>query len=106
MTSWPSFISMGSYTNAVRRLLVIAVLLTGTPGTTGTPGAPGTTGTPGTTGSFQIASEFEIELVAGPPLVLHPMLVGFDDRGRLFVSENAGVNLDKAGLNAQAPSAI
>jgi len=85
----------------MRRFIVVAVLVEAL-----FTGTTGTTGTIGSAGSFQIAPEFEIELVAGPPLVLHPMLAGLDDRGRLFVSENAGVNLDKAGLNAQLPSAI
>lgn len=56
--------------------------------------------------AIQVAPGFEVELVAGPPLIRHPMLVGFDDRGRLFVSDNAGVNLDKAGLTSALPSAI
>ncbi|MDP3073642.1 MAG: HEAT repeat domain-containing protein [Opitutaceae bacterium] len=44
--------------------------------------------------------------VAAPPLVGFPMLGGFDDRGRLFVAENAGVNLDAKALAADPPSHI
>jgi len=33
---------------------------------------------------------YTIELAAAPPLVKHPMMAGFDDRGRLFVAEAAG----------------
>ena len=47
---------------------------------------------------MQIPDDYEIELVAGPPLVKHPMLAAFDDRGRLFVAETDGVNLRKEEL--------
>ena len=36
---------------------------------------------------------FSVELVAGPQLVGHPVMAGFDDQGRLYVADNAGVNL-------------
>ncbi|MCI0746277.1 MAG: HEAT repeat domain-containing protein [Verrucomicrobia subdivision 3 bacterium] len=35
---------------------------------------------------------FEIELVAGPPLVDRPIVADFDDQGRLYVADSAGVN--------------
>ena len=41
---------------------------------------------------------FTIELVAAPPLVKYPMMACFDERGRLFVAETLGKNLDKEGL--------
>lgn len=41
-----------------------------------------------------------------PGLVKHPVMAAFDDRGRLFVAENAGVNLNKEELLAQKPSSI
>ncbi len=41
-----------------------------------------------------------------PGLVKHPVMAAFDDRGRLFVAENAGVNLDKEGLLKELPSSI
>ncbi len=41
-----------------------------------------------------------------PDLVKHPVMAAFDDRGRLFVAENAGVNLDKAELLKQRPNSI
>ena len=46
------------------------------------------------------------EIVAAPPLVEHPIMAAFDDLGRLFVSENAGLNLNKAGLEEQKPSSV
>ena len=47
---------------------------------------------------IEIPEDFTLELVAGPPLVKHPMLAAFDDRGRLFVAETDGVNLRKEDL--------
>lgn len=41
-----------------------------------------------------------------PDLVKHPVMAALDDRGRLFVADNAGVNLDKAGLLKEKPSSI
>ena len=49
---------------------------------------------------------FEVVPVAGDALVTFPMLGGFDERGRLFLAENAGVNLDDKALNEQLPSRI
>jgi glucose/arabinose dehydrogenase len=83
-------------------IALAAAAVVGHPGWSPGSAAQATRALPG----FQLPPGFEIERVAGPPLVSHPTLVGFDDRGRLFVSENAGVNLDKAGLIAQTPSAL
>jgi putative membrane-bound dehydrogenase-like protein len=41
-----------------------------------------------------------------PGLVKHPVMATLDDRGRLFVAENAGVNLDKEGLLRDRPGSI
>jgi putative membrane-bound dehydrogenase-like protein len=41
-----------------------------------------------------------------PGLVKHPVMAAFDDRGRLFVAENAGVNLNKEELLKELPSSI
>ena len=41
---------------------------------------------------------FTVELAAGPPLVKYPMMGCFDERGRLFLAETLGQNLDKEGL--------
>jgi HEAT repeat protein/glucose/arabinose dehydrogenase len=48
--------------------------------------------------AIEVPDDFTLELVAGPPLVKHPMLAAFDDRGRLFVAETDGVNLHKEEL--------
>ncbi len=55
---------------------------------------------------FTLPDGFEIELVAGPPLVHHPIMAGFDDRGRLFVSETAGLNLRNTELDQKLPNYI
>lgn len=41
-----------------------------------------------------------------PGLVKHPVMAAFDDRGRLFVAENAGVNLNKEELLKEMPNSI
>ena len=41
-----------------------------------------------------------------PGLVKHPVMAAFDDRGRLFVAENAGVNLNKEDLLKEMPNSI
>ncbi|MGB0582628.1 MAG: PVC-type heme-binding CxxCH protein [Limisphaerales bacterium] len=53
---------------------------------------------------FQVPDGYTVELVAGPPLVNHPIMAGFDDRGRLFVSETSGENLRNKELDEQLPS--
>ena len=49
---------------------------------------------------------FSIEVAAPPPLVAHPTMACFDDRGRLFVAENAGVNLSAAELEEKLPNSV
>ena len=49
---------------------------------------------------------FSGELVAGPPLVTHPTMGCFDDRGRLFVCNNAGVNMSADELAKNLPNSI
>lgn len=56
--------------------------------------------------ALQVPPGFEVVRVAAPPLVGFPMLGAFDEQGRLFVAENAGVNLNAAALTAQLPSRI
>lgn len=55
---------------------------------------------------INVPDGFEAELAAGPPLVEHPTFATFDDRGRLFVCENAGVNLSAEELEQQRPNSI
>lgn len=55
---------------------------------------------------IQVPEGFTAELVAGPPLVTHPTLGCLDDRGRLFICNNAGVNLSAEELEAEEPNSI
>ncbi len=41
-----------------------------------------------------------------PGLVEHPVMAAFDDRGRLFIAENAGINLNKEELLKEKPNSI
>ena len=42
--------------------------------------------------TFTLPDGFEIEMVAGPPLVMRPMMADFDDQGRLYVADSSGSN--------------
>lgn len=55
---------------------------------------------------FSLPDGFSAKLVAGPPLVRHPTMGCFDDQGRLYVCNNAGVNLSAAELEQQLPNGI
>ncbi|MDA0347695.1 MAG: sulfatase-like hydrolase/transferase [Verrucomicrobia bacterium] len=46
------------------------------------------------------------EVAAAPPLTRHPMMGNFDDRGRLFVAEAAGLNLKASVLDVEKPNFI
>jgi putative membrane-bound dehydrogenase-like protein len=55
---------------------------------------------------LEVPRGYTVELVAGPPLVKHPMMACFDDRGRLFVAEAAGLNLEARDLELVKPNSI
>src|SRR5581483_7445047 len=76
----------------MKRLLALALLL---PGATAPEPPP-----------FEVPEGFTVELVAGPPLVERPIMACFDDRGRLFVSDSAGVNLKGNELLKDPPHRI
>ena len=57
-------------------------------------------------GTIRVPDGFTIERVAGPPLVGHPMLANFDERGRLFIAESAGKNLRPAELETELPNFV
>jgi putative heme-binding domain-containing protein len=54
----------------------------------------------------RVPSGFEIEVVAESPLVEHPMMGGFDHRGRLYIAESAGLNLRADDLLETPPNMI
>jgi putative membrane-bound dehydrogenase-like protein len=49
---------------------------------------------------------FVVERVAGPPLVEHPYMATFDEQGRLYVCDAAGLNLDAKHLLQDPPNRI
>jgi len=49
---------------------------------------------------------YALSLAAEAPLVTHPIMGCFDDRGRLFVGDAVGVNWNKAQLEANPPNRI
>jgi putative membrane-bound dehydrogenase-like protein len=55
---------------------------------------------------LKVPEEFVVERVAGPPLVEHPLHGSFDDNGRLFITENAGRNLNAEQLLKELPNSI
>ena len=55
---------------------------------------------------FRVPPGFVAERVAGPPLVMHPMFACFDDRGRLYVADSAGVNPSGKALTKNPPHRI
>src|SRR4051812_33969397 len=68
--------------------------------------APADDPTPLNVSELHVPKGFIVERVAAPPLVEHPMMGGFDDRGNLFVAENAGVNIDFKQLEKDPPSKV
>ncbi|MEX0678608.1 MAG: PVC-type heme-binding CxxCH protein [Pirellulales bacterium] len=62
---------------------------------------------PGATlATLQVPEGFTVELAAAAPLVAHPIMAGFDDRGRLYVADNAGLNLPAEDLLKELPNMI
>ncbi len=56
--------------------------------------------------AISVPAGFTVELVAAAPLVERPMLATFDDQGRLYVCDSAGVNLRGAELSKNPPHCI
>ncbi len=56
--------------------------------------------------SIELPDGLVAEVAAAPPLVQHPIMATLDDRGRLFVCENAGLNLNREELEKQKPNSI
>lgn len=54
----------------------------------------------------KVPEGFVVEKVASSPLVRHPMMGGFDDRGRLFIAASAGSNLPAEELLKDPPNYI
>ena len=87
-------------TLARRLVLMVAFVYTGDPALAATaPANPPP--------SIQVPAGFEVvRATTLPSLVQYPMLGNFDERGRLFLAENAGVNFDEKELAEKLPSRI
>ncbi len=68
--------------------------------------SPGGRGEQDFAARFKVPPGFVVELVATPPLVDHPMMANFDERGRLFVAESSGLNLKADELLKQLPNKV
>jgi glucose/arabinose dehydrogenase len=55
---------------------------------------------------FRLPPGFVAERAAGPPLVKHPMFACFDECGRLYVADSAGVNPGREELTRNPPHRI
>lgn len=55
---------------------------------------------------FTLPAGFSSQRIAGPPLVTHPTMGCFDDVGRFFVCDGAGVNMSAAELEEHLPNHI
>ena len=55
---------------------------------------------------MELPEGYVAEVVAAPPLVQHPIMATVDDRGRLFVGDSSGVNLNRAGLEKELPHRV
>jgi putative membrane-bound dehydrogenase-like protein len=55
---------------------------------------------------WQVPEGFTVELVAGPPLVNHPTMGGFDPQGRLYICDGPGENMPAKDLLAKLPNNI
>src|SRR6516165_1590665 len=53
-----------------------------------------------------VAEGFVVERVAASPLIQHPIMAAFDDRGRLYVADNTGENLEAKQLAEKKPGRI
>jgi len=59
-----------------------------------------------TLGTLKVPPGFTVELATDLSLVEHPIMGGFDELGRLYVAENAGLNLPAEELEAKLPNSI
>ncbi len=90
----------------VRCLFVAAIMLVLTTLAGYKSEAPAQPTPPDLAARLKVPPGFVVELVAGPPLVNHPMMANFDERGRLFVAESSGLNLRAEDLLKQLPNKV
>jgi putative membrane-bound dehydrogenase-like protein len=74
-----------------------------------TPASGGTAPQPGSSdvlSTIRVPAGFTVERVAAPPLIEHPMMAGFDDRGRLYVADTEPLNLPAVERAKRLPGSI
>ena len=54
----------------------------------------------------ELAEGLELVVAAAPPLLNYPIMGSLDDRGRLFIGDAGGLNLNKKGLEEQLPNRV
>lgn len=54
----------------------------------------------------ELPAGLELVIAAAPPTVTFPIMGCFDDRGRLYVGDAAGLNLDRKALDQQLPNRV
>lgn len=59
-----------------------------------------------TAANLTVPEGLEVQLAAAPPLVRHPLMGCFDDQGRLYLAESAGLNLRPDDLEEQLPNFV
>ena len=55
---------------------------------------------------ISVPEGYTVELAAAPPLVTHPIMAGFDEKGRLYVAETAGHNMQRKELEEKLPNFV
>lgn len=56
--------------------------------------------------SFSLPDGLELVVAAAPPLANYPIMGCLDDRGRLFIGDAAGLNLNQKGLEEKLPNRV
>src|SRR5690349_20093091 len=68
--------------------------------------APWSSSLPAAPLQADLPPDLELDVAAAPPLVRYPLMGCFDDRGRLFIGDSAGLNLRPKELEAQLPNRV
>ena len=55
---------------------------------------------------LKVPDGYVVQLAAAPPLVSHPLMACFDEKGRLYVAASAGRNLTRPELEKQLPNFV
>ncbi len=55
---------------------------------------------------IKVPDGYTVQIAAAPPLVKHPLMAGFDDQGRLYIAESAGLNMRRPDLEKELPNFV